>query len=798
MKINILKTCIDENKTKIVFEYKNRVEFRNNNKTLTSKTTKLYDDIKIAIIDGTYHDLEIVTKDGEVNKINLNDNVESFKFNSISCIGIQSIKFTGIKNPAFLVQGSTTIDEPDFKIYADEKEEEFTNIPLQDINSFLLKAAIPSKTKVVTFSITINGEEIVVLRTKNKLLKRVKSKLNTSVLSSVGKIKTFFRVIVKGIKFLWREHHFLVPPRFWKKYFKRLIYRMHNLTDEYYNPMLIGDYNKWLEEFKDNEIIEPFEYNPLISVLIPVYNVAGNLLKECIDSILNQTYQNFEICLVDDASTNEDTKKTLKELETKDKRIRVKYREKNGHISASTNDALKMSKGEFIALVDNDDTITENALYENVLLLQSHKDADFIYSDEDKIDTKGRFCYPHFKPDFSPTTLMSLNYICHFSVIRKKIVEKVGGFEVGLEGAQDHDLFLKISEVTNKIYHIPKILYHWRMIETSTSMNMKNKDYAADKGKMAVENALKRRKLEGTVKKDELSGYYIVDYKLKKEPLVSIIIPTRDYAETLETCLKSVYEKTDYKNFEIIVVNNNSEKEETFDLFKKYKKQHDNFKVLDANIEFNYSKINNMAVEISKGEYICLLNNDTEVISTNWLTTLVAYASLSYAGAVGPKLLYPDDTVQHAGVILGLGGVASHAYLGADINDLGLYGRLRVPYNYGAVTAACLVVKKSKYKEINGLEEELKVAYNDVDFNIKLLKKGYYNICTPQVMLHHFESKSRGLDTTSEKYKRFQKESKYMYDKWGETLELDNFYNKNFSQKAWFLLDKKKRKNNER
>ncbi len=794
MKINILKYYLDGNKTKVIYECNEKIEFQNDNKKLSSKTTKLYETIKVASIEGNYSELDFILKDGITHKIYLNDKTNLFKFNSISCIGIQSIKFTGLKNPAFLVQGTTTIDEPIFKIYADEKEVEYTNVPVQDIKSFLLKAAIPRQTKGVTFSVIINGEEIVILRTKNRLHKRIKSKLNSTILSSVGKFKTFIRVMIKGIKFLWREHHFLVPPRFWKKYFKRFIYRMRNLTDEYYNPMLIGDYNKWLEVFKMDEKIEHLEYNPLISVLIPVYNVAGKLLNECVESVLSQTYQNFEICLVDDASTNEETKNALKELEKKDKRIRVKYREKNGHISESTNDALKMAKGEFIALVDNDDTISENALYENVLLLQSHKDADFIYSDEDKIDTKGKLCYPHFKPDFSPTTLMSLNYICHFSVIRKSIVEKVGGFEVGLEGAQDHDLFLKISEITNNIYHIPKILYHWRMIETSTSMNMKNKDYAADKGKIAIENALKRRKLNGVVKKDDLSGYYIVDYKLKKEPLVSIIIPTRDYAETLDTCLKSVYEKTEYKNFEIIVVNNNSEKEETFKLFEKYKKEHKNFKVLDANIEFNYSKINNMAVEISKGDYICLLNNDTEIISENWLSTLVAYASLPYAGAVGPKLLYPDDTVQHAGVILGLGGVASHAYLGADLNDLGLYGRLRVPYNYGAVTAACLVVKKSKYNEVNGLEEELKVAYNDVDFNIKLLKKGYYNICTPQVMLHHFESKSRGLDTTSEKYKRFQQESKYMYDKWEEALELDRFYNKNFSQNAWFLLDKKKRK----
>ncbi len=709
-------------------------------------------------------------------------------------IRIDFIELNGIRNPQVVIQGKSYMDFPTFKLYMDGVNVEYKEFPLSEPSLFLLKATIRANTKIVTLSLVDGTEEKEILKIRNTLLKRIAQKMKKITFLFIKKCVSLIKVIKRGVKFLWREHHFLVPPRLWGKYAKRVIYRLNNHFDEYYDPMNVGDYNKWLETFHQEYEVKKLDYNPLISVLIPVYNVASNLLLECVDSVLNQIYENFEICLVDDASTNEETKKTLKELEKKDKRIRVKYRDKNGHISQTTNDALEMAKGEFIALVDNDDTISKFALYENALLLNEHKDADFIYSDEDKIDPKGRYCYPHFKPDYSPTTLMSLNYICHFSVIRKSIVEKVGGFEVGLEGAQDHDLFLKISEVTDRIYHIPKILYHWRMIETSTSMNISNKDYASDKGKIAIENALKRRKLKGTVKKDPLSTYYIVDYELAKEPLVSIIIPTRDFAETLEICLKSVYDKTDYKNFEVIVVNNNSEKEETFKLFDKYKKEHKNFRVLDANFEFNYSKLNNMAVDISKGEFICLLNNDTEVISPDWLKTLVTYASLPYAGAVGPKLLFPDDTVQHAGVILGLGGVASHAYLGKSKEDLGLFGRLRVPYNYGAVTAACLVVKKEKYLSVGGLEEELKVAYNDVDFNIKLLKKGYYNICTPQVMLHHFESKSRGLDTTSEKYKRFQKESKFMYDKWKDILLNDPFYNKNFAINYWFVLDKKKKR----
>ena len=493
---------------------------------------------------------------------------------------------------------------------------------------------------------------------------------------------------------------------------------------------------------------------------------------------------------MDDASTNPDTIKTLKMFEKKDERIKVKYREENGHISKATNDALNMAKGEYIGLVDNDDVLAKNALYEIIKVLNDNKKLDFIYSDEDKINTDGRRCCPHFKPDFSPDTLLSLNYICHFSVLRTDLVKKIGGFTVGLEGAQDHDLFLRVTEKTDKIFHITKILYHWRMIDGSTSLNIENKDYANDKGKIAIENALKRRHIKGYVEKDLKSTYYRVYYDTKEEPLTSIIIPTKDYSETLETCLKSIYEKTTYKNYEVIVVNNNSVESKTFDLFNKYKNRYNNFKVLDANIEFNYSIINNMAVKKAQGEYIVLLNNDTEIISSEWLTVMVGYAKQPHIGAVGPKLLYPDSSIQHAGVILGLGGVASHAYIGTTRDEIGMYGRLRVPYNYSAVTAACLVVSKEKFLSVGGLDENLKVAYNDIDFNIKLLEQGYYNICIPFIELYHYESKSRGLDTTVEKYERFMQESKYMWNKWEKELKNNKYYNPNFTKKYWFLLNK--------
>ena len=386
-----------------------------------------------------------------------------------------------------------------------------------------------------------------------------------------------------------------------------------------------------------------------------------------------------------------------------------------------------------------------------------------------------------------------MNYICHLVVARTKLVKEVDGFTVGMEGAQDHDLLLKLSEKTDRIYHIPEVLYHWRMIEGSTALKLDNKDYANDKGKLAIEAALKRRKLEAKVEKDLPSTYYRVFYEVKKEPKVSIIIPTKDYADVTEACLKSIYEKTTYKNYEVIVVNNRSEEEKTFELFNRYKREHKNFKVVDADMEFNYSKINNVAVKEAKGEVVILLNNDTEVITPEWMTIMVGYAMQPHVGAVGAKLLYPDNTVQHGGVVLGMGGVAGHIFLNEKRDEIGLYGRMRVPYNIGAVTAACLCVEKKKFEEVGGLEEDLKVAFNDIDFNMKLLKKGYFNVMLPMVELYHYESKSRGTDMAPGKKERFQREVLYMQDKWGEDLVNDKFYNANYSLDGPFMLDRKKK-----
>lgn len=719
----------------------------------------------------------------------------------VDYINIQNVGIHGIINPTFIMKGNCDLDDYSFRIIVDgEIAEPVINRDYQFRTYDVCLKLTNKQKKVEVFVINKDNEQFLYV-CENTRLKRMKTKIKSIivqfkyVLIRIGKIiKFIFSSIIKGICMLWEEDHFLVSPKKYKYYFQKLKNKIRYYDQEniFYIPDKKKEYLKWLEIYEKNEIVEEkFDYNPLVSICIPVYNVKKKYLSECLDSILNQTYQNFEICIVDDCSTNEETLQTLREYQNKDGRIHILFKKDNGHISKTTNDAVSMANGEFIGLVDNDDLLAPNALYECIKELNENRYIDFIYTDEDKLDLDGKRCLPHFKPDWSPDTLFSLNYICHFVLLRKSILKEIGGFTIGLEGAQDYDLFLRYTEKTSKIKHIPKILYHWRMIEGSTAVAIDNKSYATDNGKISIENALKRRGICGHVQKDKMSTYYRVVYDIDPQSMVSIIIPTKDHADITRQCLNSIYTKTTYNNYEVIVMNNNSNNDETYKLFEEYKNKYHNFRVIDANYEFNYSKINNEAVTYANGDYICLLNNDTEIISDNWLEVMLGYASQPHIGAVGPKLLYPDETVQHGGVILGLGGVASHAYIGASRIELGMYGRLRVPYNYSAVTAACLLVSKRKFIEVGGLEEDLKVAYNDIDFNIKLLKKGYFNVFLPQIEIFHYESKSRGLDTKDEnKYKRFIKESEYMYKKWKNELENDKFYNVNFSKKGWFVLDR--------
>ena len=698
-------------------------------------------------------------------------------------IGLEEAGITGTINSILTIKGQVKKDNYSLKILFDNKKEEYENLYKEEQQRFYIKKKIPKETKNIEAIVIVNNKKYPIFSVKTSMQKRLIKGVIRNIKTPGRVVKHFLNVSYRELGYLWKQHHFLVPPILIPRYLHDFKSRLYQ-EKMFYNPLVPTEYRTWIKRKEKDIKTKTLGFNPLITMILPVYNEDGKNLRECLDSVLNQSYINWELCIIDNCSKKKETISILKEYAKKDKRIIVKFKRIHGNKSKACNDGIKMSKGTFIALLDSDAILNKNALYCMANELNKNKKLDLIYSDEDKLDLEGKRCSPHFKPNYSPDTLLSLNYISHFTIIRKKLVESVGGFEEGLDGAHDYDLYLKITEKTNKISHISRILYHSRTHQTQIN-NIK-------KGKKVLENALKRRNINGEVTIDDKSNYYRIKYILEKEPLVSIIIPIRDYAEMTKKCLDSIYKKTKYKNYEIIIANNDSKEKETFDLFKEMKKKHKNFRVVDVNIEFNYSKINNIAVKEAKGEIIVLLNNDTEIISPDWLSDMASYASQDHIGIVGAKLLYPDETVQHAGVILGLGGVASHAYIGASREDTGLFGRLRVPYNYSANTAACLAVKKSLYNKVGGLEEDLKIAYNDIDLNIKVSEEGYYNIFLPQVEITHYESKSRGLELTYKKYKRFLKEVKYMNKKWKEKVKTDYYYNENFSKRGWFMLPRKK------
>ncbi|OJG79199.1 glycosyl transferase [Enterococcus ratti] len=553
------------------------------------------------------------------------------------------------------------------------------------------------------------------------------------------------------------------------------------------------DYEQWLkrhEKFdfqKQRQESVSFNYRPLISVIMPVYNVEIKWLEKCIESVLNQTYEKWELCISDDASTDPKIRKCLEAYQKKDQRIKVIFRKENGHISLATNSALEVAKGEFIALLDNDDELPPYALFEVAKVLNEHPELDVIYSDEDKIDANGHRFDPHFKADWSPDTLMGNNYISHLGVYRTSLVKKLGGFRKGYEGSQDYDLILRVTEQIPKehIYHIDKILYHWRTIPGSTASSGEAKNYIYDSGVKALTDALKRRNIKGMVRPGRISGFYEVSYEVLNEELVSIIIPTKNGYDDLKLCVDSIIEKTNYSNYEIIVADNGSTDPKMQELFAEYKKKlKERFFVELIDIPFNYSRINNLAAKKANGKYLLFLNNDTEVIEPNWMTRMVSYAQFDRIGCVGAKLYYPDDTTQHAGVLVGIGGVAGHALNNYDRTHCGYFGRLVIDVNYLAVTAACMMVKTADFQAVNGFDETLEVAFNDVDLCLKIYELGRFNVYAHQVELYHFESKSRGYEDTPEKQKRFAGEIKKMQDKWPKYIAHDPFYNDNLTKEG--------------
>ena len=554
-----------------------------------------------------------------------------------------------------------------------------------------------------------------------------------------------------------------------------------------------GSYAEWMvaddyrpDRDRDRLIaaIATLRSRPLISVVMPVYNTRGDLLEAAISSVVDQVYPHWELCIADDCSTEPQVRRILIKHAERDRRIKVVYRSENGNVSRASNSAFALAEGEWIALLDHDDILREQALAEVAIEIDRHPDAEIIYSDEDKLGPHGERYDPHFKPDFSRELFRSYNYLNHLTVHRAANIRSVGGWRSGFEGSQDYDLNLRIFERIDpaKIRHIPKVLYHWRAVRGSTAFAGGEKDYAYAAGLRALRDHVSRTGLAAAV--EAMPG--LPSYRLRlsvpdPHPLVSLIIPTRDGVDILRRCIESICERTTYDNYEILVVDNGSTKPATMDYFGEIERR-GNVTVLPYNKPFNYSAINNFAVSKARGSLVGLINNDIEVISPDWLTEMVSWACQPDVGCVGAKLYYADDTIQHGGVIIGLGGVAGHAHKYFPRAHPGYFSRLKVLQNLSAVTAACLVVRKAVYEQVGGLNEtDLEVAFNDVDFCLKVRKAGYVNVWTPFAELYHLESASRGGDTSREHHARFEREVSYMNATWPSPAEADPYYSINLT-----------------
>jgi len=654
----------------------------------------------------------------------------------------------------------------------------------------------------------IIGERDKAIQEKDKIIiekdkaMQDKDKLIEEYQGEVEEFRTFKKGKIWKALTIWRK---------FKKYFKNFFINIRNdgvvatfkrmptkiksiiknrkQRDMENNPYKYWVKNNQIDKERKEEIrkeIDKLKYHPLISIVMPVYNVDVKWIREAVRSIKNQIYTNWELCIADDASTKPRLRRYLERISQHEK-IKVVFREKNGHISEATNSALKLVEGEFVALMDNDDYIYPHALAEVVKVLNKKPETDFIYSDEDKLEMTGKRVDPFFKPDWSPDLFMSTNYLCHFTLARKKIIDLVGGFRKGYEGSQDYDLFLRITEKTQNIEHIPDILYSWRKIPGSTAAVYSDKGYAQTTSLQSLKDALKRRKIKGTVTKGLFPGSFRVKYDIVGNPLVSIIIPTKDKREYIERCISSLLSKTTYNNYEIIIVDTGSTEKDTLEYYETIK-NNPKIRFVYWKKPFNYSSVNNFGVQHAKGEYILLLNNDTEVISHNWIEGMLEHAQREEIGAVGVKLLYPDDRTQHVGVILGVGGptkeesIANHAMRLFSNDIAGIPYTKDIIRNYSAVTAACLMVKKDKFEKIGGFEEKLRIAFNDVDLCLKLWADGLFNLYTPYVELYHHESVSVGTPNDGKRdMDEFKTEVEYMRNKWGEVIETDPFYNKNLT-----------------
>ena len=563
-----------------------------------------------------------------------------------------------------------------------------------------------------------------------------------------------------------------------KGFFNRLLNRQENTQ---------GDYEQWLKRhflsrrqaWKQKHT--SFDRKPLISIVIPLYCTPLPYLKELIESVRKQTYGNWQLCLAD-GSPDENVHEFLKKNYRHEVRISYKKLKSNGGISVNTNKAMELARGEYLMLCDHDDTLEPDALFEIVKAIND-QDAEVIYTDEDKVSMDGQHYFdPHFKSDFNLFRFRDNNYICHIFAVKRQVAEQAGYFRKEFDGAQDFDFIFRCCEKAEKIIHIPRVLYHWRCHMDSTAADPESKAYAFEAGRKAVEEHYKRMGIPAKVEMTERPGWYRSRLEIQGNPMISVIIPNKDHTEDLELCLSSMAKRTSYENYEVLVVENNSEEKETFAYYEKLHERYPRVRVLTWEKEFNYSSINNFAAEQAKGEYLLFLNNDVEILTPDWMEEMLGICQQKEVSIVGAKLYYPDDTIQHAGVVLGLGGIAGHVMCRASREDAGYFGRMVSVQEISAVTAACMLVDACDFRAVGGFDESFRVAFNDIDLCMKIRDMGRKIVFTPYAELYHYESKSRGLEDTPEKQYRFEKEITRFREKWEDQLKKgDPYYSPNLS-----------------
>ena len=587
-----------------------------------------------------------------------------------------------------------------------------------------------------------------------------------------------------------------VAMDFWKENGLRALilkskHKIQGLDNDY-------DYGEWYELTKPSkEELERqrnthFDYEPRLSIVIPVYKTPERYLQEMLDSIVNQTYSKWEVCIADGSPRGESRERLIKRYADRDTRFKYVILGENKGISGNTNAAMDMAQGDFLVLADHDDTLTPDALFECVKAMNEDPLYDVIYSDEDKLDMDGQALFdPHFKPDFNPDLLTSVNYICHLFVVNRNLVEAIGGFRQEFDGAQDYDFIFRCTEQARKVHHIPKVLYHWRCHMNSTASNPESKMYAFEAGARAIKAHYDRMGIAvDSVEKGVDYGIYHTRFHLDEEPLVSVIIPNKDHRADLDLCLTSLLDKGTYRNLEVIVVENNSTEPETFDYYEELQEKRKNVRVVTWKREFNFSAINNYGVTFAHGEYLLFLNNDVEVIEPDVIREMLGYARRDDVGIVGARLLYQDDTIQHAGVVIGFGGIAGHTFIGLHQAENSYFHRAMCAQDYSAVTAACMMSKRSLFDQVGGFREELAVAFNDIDYCLKIRSLGKKVVYNPYALLYHYESKSRGLEDTPEKVERFNREVARFIGYWPEiVINGDPYYNPNLTlRKSNFAL----------